>query len=230
MSQEAVRPIRQMSALVLKKYVNQYWSAIFPQFVGPMTGADVKAQIRTMLLQSLGEPDSKIRIAIAFALSSIANSDWPNDFPELLPGLFAILSPEDENKDQNAVHGAMRVLAEFVRSDIMEEQLLDLLRESMPVLLSVLRSPQTTFSTRTHCVKIFRTSSKTLYSMKDEHQAVVTQAMETVLPAWISALGEVLQKDLNDELSRDSNWDGINMRNEIFKVSELRFGTCDIYS
>lgn len=66
--------------------------------------------------------------------------------------------------------------------------------------------------------------------MKDEHQAVVTQAMETVLPAWISALGEVLQKDLNDELSRDSNWDGINMRNEIFKVSELRFGTCDIYS
>lgn len=216
LSQEAAHPIRQMSALVLKKYVNQYWSAIFPQFIGPMTDAEVKRQIRTLLLQALGEPDSKIRIAIAFALSSIANSDWPNDFPELLPGLFTILN---SNKDQNAVHGAMRVLAEFVRSDIMEEQLLDLLRESMPVLLAVLRSPETTFSTRSHCIKIFRTSSKTLYSMKDEHPAVITQAMEAVLPAWIAAIGEVLQRDLNDELSRDTNWDGINTRNEIFRAS-----------
>jgi hypothetical protein len=218
MSSEAAQPIRQLSGLILKKYVNQYWSAIFPQFVGPMIGPEIKSQIRALLLQSLAEPDSKIRVAVAFALSNIAHSDWPNDFPELLPSLFAILNPENANKDQEAIHGAMRVLAEFVRSDIMEEQLLDLLRESMPVLLGVLRSPETTFNTRSQCVKIFRTSSKTLYMMKDEHPAVVTRAMEAVMPSWIEALGSILQRDLEVEFETDAHWDGINTRNEIFRV------------
>lgn len=185
-----------------------------------MTPREVKQQIKPLLIQGLADPERKIRTALAFALSSVAHSDWPTDFPELLPSLFAILDPANSNKDQNAIHGAMRVLAEFVRSDLMEEQLLDLLKESMPVLLGLMRSPESSFGTRTQCVKIFRTSSKTLYMMKDEYPDVVKVAMEGVLPVWIAALGEVLSgKDVQAELESDPAWESINMRTEIYRVS-----------
>lgn len=219
LNQEVPKPTRQLSALILKKYVNQYWSAIFDQFVGPMTSPEIKAQIRTTLLESLGEPDSKIRIALAFCLSEIAHSDWPHDFQELLPALFRVLDPNLPNKNQDAIHGAMRVLAEFVRSDLMEEQVIDLLRESMPILLSILNSSDTTFSTKSQCVKIFRSSSKTLFMMKDERPEVVTQAMEAVMPTWIGALGQALENDAAQQMTNDPNWDSINLRNEIFRVS-----------
>lgn len=215
-------PSRQLAAVLLKQYVTQYWSAGFSQFVGPqMTPREVKQQIKPLLLQGLADPERKIRTAIAFALSNVAHSDWPTDFPELLPTLFNILNPENPHKNQDAIHGAMRVLAEFVRSDVMEEQLMDLLKESMPVLLGVLRSSDAAFGTKTQCVNIFRTSSKTLYMMKDEYPAVAQAAMEGILPAWISVLGEVLQQDVVKELEKDPYWEGINMRTEIFRVSSL---------
>lgn len=71
-------------------------------------------------------------------MSLIANSDWPDEYPELLRSLIALLS----SSSLFSVHGAMQVFNEFIKSDLSEDQILPVLRELLPVLLSVLGSTQ----------------------------------------------------------------------------------------
>lgn len=70
----------------------------------------------------------------AHTLSSIANCDWPEEYPDLLSSLIGLLS----SNSSDSVHGAMQVLTEFIKSDLTEDQILPVLRELLPVLLSIL--------------------------------------------------------------------------------------------
>ena len=74
--------------------------------------------------------------AQAHALSSVANADWPDEYPELLQNLITLVS----SASPNSVHGAMQVFTEFIKSDLTEDQILPVLRELLPVLLSILGS------------------------------------------------------------------------------------------
>ena len=60
----------------------------------------------------------QVRTAVAYAISSIAYWDWPENWPGLFDILVSCLSGESEY----AVDGAMRVLIEFT-SDLSHNQL-----------------------------------------------------------------------------------------------------------
>ena len=77
----------------------------------------------------------------AYVLSEIAHADWPDEYPTLMEQLLKLL----EEGSSDGVHGAMRVLTEFVRSDLSEAQLLPLAREMLPKLLTILGSPDVSF-------------------------------------------------------------------------------------
>jgi hypothetical protein len=70
----------------------------------------------------------------AHTLSTIANSDWPDEYPDLLNHLVQLLL----SGSPGSVHGAMQVFTEFVRTDLTEDQLLPVMRELLPVLISIL--------------------------------------------------------------------------------------------
>ena len=70
----------------------------------------------------------------AHTLSSIASCDWPDEYPELLNNLIALLS----SNSPDSVHGALQVFVEFVKADLTEDQILPVLRQLLPVLLSIL--------------------------------------------------------------------------------------------
>jgi hypothetical protein len=74
----------------------------------------------------------------AHTLSSIANSDWPDEYPDLLSSLIGLLS----SGSSDSVHGAMQVFTEFIKSDLTEDQILPVLRDLLPVLLSILGAPE----------------------------------------------------------------------------------------
>lgn len=67
-------------------------------------------------------------------MSLIANSDWPDEYPNLLNDIIALLS----TNSPDAVHGAMAVFTEFIKSDLSEDQILPVLRQLLPVLLNIL--------------------------------------------------------------------------------------------
>ena len=53
--------IRQMTALLLKQYVDTHWTSLSEKFKGPETSAAAKVTIRNMLPHGLKESISKVR-------------------------------------------------------------------------------------------------------------------------------------------------------------------------
>jgi hypothetical protein len=75
-----------------------------------------------------------LNLTQAHTLSSIANSDWPDEYPDLLNSLISLLSSDSPY----SVHGAMQLFTEFIKSDLTEDQILPVMRQLLPVLLSIL--------------------------------------------------------------------------------------------
>ena len=71
-------------------------------------------------------------------MSTIANSDWPDEYPDLLNLLIQLLL----SGSPGSIHGAMQVFTEFVRTDLTEDQLLPVMRELLPVLILVLSASE----------------------------------------------------------------------------------------
>lgn len=70
----------------------------------------------------------------ANVISEIASSDWPDEWPNLLDSLVSLLG----SGSPDSVHGAVRVMTDFVTSDLSEDQLLPLANTILPQLLRVL--------------------------------------------------------------------------------------------
>ena len=83
--------IRQLAAVVLKHYVKFHWEEDGKHFRGPQASDEDKAAIRHALPQGLSDDIPKIRTAVGMAIASIAKWDWPEKWPELLPGLVGML-------------------------------------------------------------------------------------------------------------------------------------------
>jgi hypothetical protein len=67
-------------------------------------------------------------------VSEIASSDWPDEWPTLVDSLVKLLN----SGRTESVHGAMRVLSDFVSADLSEDQLLPLSNVMLPQLLQIL--------------------------------------------------------------------------------------------
>lgn len=70
----------------------------------------------------------------ASIVSEIASSDWPDEWPDLLDSLVQLL----KSGQPDSVHGAMRVMTDFVSADLSEDQLLPLSSTLLPELLRIL--------------------------------------------------------------------------------------------
>jgi importin-9 len=165
-------------------------------------------------------------------MSIIATCDWPDEYPELLSSLVTLLS----SNAPESVHGAMQVFVEFIKDDMTEDQILPVLRQLLPVLLTILGSTEVHFCslclfgihahtncqqhsalTRARVISVFRQCISTLYMVKDQHSQAVKEAIDSVLPVWLEAFKVLLNISAEQNIS-SSNWDDIAVRIQIFKV------------
>ncbi|GAA6059323.1 hypothetical protein JCM10212_005903 [Sporobolomyces blumeae] len=210
--------LRQSASFALKKYVKEYWSPFFSQFKGPTaTSLEIKSQVREVMFAGLSDPVRKIRLACANIVSSIAQPDWPDDWPTLMDQLLALV----RSSSIDAVEGGMRVLSDFVSITLTEDQLLPIARDMLPTLLIILGSPQTYGpTTRARAILIFRQCVMTLFTVKDEHPEAVKAAIGEILPQWLDAFRQLLEVDVAAELG-SGNWEGIAVRIAIFNALEV---------
>ncbi|TDL19426.1 ARM repeat-containing protein [Rickenella mellea] len=213
-SQNIDVPVRQMTIIMLRKYVNERWSPYFPSFKGNPPTVEMKTQIRQAVFNGLSDPNSKIRSACAHTLSQVANSDWPDEYPDLLNSLIALLS----SASPNSVHGAMQVFSEFIKSDLSEDQILPVLRQLLPVLLSILGSTEYSPLTRARTVSVFRQCVSALFMVKEQHPQAVKEATASVLPVWIEAFKTLLGMDPRADVENTNSWDNLAIRIQIFKT------------
>ncbi|KAL4070440.1 armadillo-type protein [Scleroderma citrinum] len=184
-------PIRQMSSssLLFIRYITERWSPYFPAFKGNAPSVEVKTQIRQAVFQGLSDPDRKIR---SLSASHDGICDWPDEYPDLLNSLIQLIS----SNSPDSVHGSMQVFTEFIKSDLTDDQILPVLRQLLPVLLSILGAPeQHTPLTRARTVSVFRQCVTALYMVKDQHPQAVKEATSSILPVWLDAFRVLLNLD-----------------------------------
>ncbi|WWD20442.1 hypothetical protein CI109_104918 [Kwoniella shandongensis] len=209
-AQDVALPQRQISSPLYR-----LWASTFQQ---PITPIEVKGQIRPIIFSGLSDPQSKIRSASAFALSAVARFDWPDDYPDLLSQLVALLT----TGSPDSVHGAMRIISDFVRNDLSEDQLLPVVQELLPAVLYILGNPQShSSSTRASTVHVFRQVIRMLETVKDEHPQAVRSAMDSLGPVWLGAFTQLLSNDAGVEVQQ--SWESLCIRIEIFRTFSLFF-------
>lgn len=55
--------------------------------------------------------------------------------------------------------------------------------------------------------------------VKDQHPQAVKEAIASVLPVWLEAFKVLLNIDPLQDVADPSNWDGLTVRIQIFKVN-----------
>ncbi|KAF8870248.1 ARM repeat-containing protein [Mucidula mucida] len=215
-SQDGDMSLRQSATILLRKYVKERWSPYFQNFKGNAPSPEIKNQVRQAVFQGLSDPNRKIRSLCALVLTSIANCDWPDEYPDLLNNLISLIS----SGSPDAVHGAMQVFTEFIKADLTEDQILPVLRDLLPVLLSILGATEHQSPlTRSRTISVFRQCTISLYTVKEQHPVAVKEAIASVLPVWLEAFKVLLAIDPQTDVNGD-NWDGLAIRIQIFKALE----------
>lgn len=111
MNQSFDLALRQLSSVMLKKYVEDHWANDENVDGGSHTVVatnQAKDMIRKILPNGLYDPNSKIRASVAYTISTIATIDWPHTWTDLFDIIVKCLGGNEDS-----IHGAMQVLVEF---------------------------------------------------------------------------------------------------------------------
>lgn len=146
-------------------------------------------------------------------LSFITKADWPEDYPSLLNDLLLLIS----SGNNASIHGAMQVLTEFIRSELSEDQVLPILRQLLPLLLTILGSTEHSPLTRARAIAVFRQCITALDMVRKEHPEAVNEAINGVLPQWLDAFRILLEQDALSDL-KDPSWEPLAIRSQVFKT------------
>lgn len=152
LSTQTVLPLRQSAAVSLRKWIRERWSPLAETFIGfPPEGRPVQSEnkggVRQALLHILalpGQGERKLRVAAAACLSLVCSSDWPDEFPELLPSVHQMLQGTGgvSGEDRDRVHGALAFLSEFWSSEMDERQILGGAKDMLPTIEALLADTQ----------------------------------------------------------------------------------------
>ncbi|KZF19359.1 importin beta-5 subunit [Xylona heveae TC161] len=187
--------LRQSALLTLKTFVTSSWSPIFEEFKGLILISDANKQhLRTALLELATSEDSdrKVKTAASYVVSKIASADFPDQWPDLLPRLLALIPVSTDSQ----LHGALRVLADLVEDGLNEDQFFAVARDLVQVIFDVASNDSRKTILRAMAVSIFRSSFDMLEMVMEDHKAEVKAFAEEALHAWSPFFLDIMRKPL----------------------------------
>ncbi|KYN23174.1 Importin-9, partial [Trachymyrmex cornetzi] len=182
-------PIRQLASVLLKQYVETHWCSLAEKFRPPELDNAAKERIKELLPLGLRESISKVRTAVAYAISGIAHWDWPENWPGLFDVLVSCLREESEY----AVHGAMRVLTEFSR-DLTDAQLPNVGPVILQEMYRIFQSEnQYSIRTRGRAIEIFITITTLVAHTGAYEKGFIEQYLQPIIPMFCEKFVECLR-------------------------------------
>jgi hypothetical protein len=196
--------IRQAALLYLKTWILACWSPQFDEFNGPLYVDDGKrAQLRQQLLDLAlsGRDERKIKSAASLVVSKIATSDFPDEWPELLPSVLNVVSTGADSQ----LHGALKVLNELVDDCFNEDQFFKVARDLVRVVFDVAVNDKRKPTLRALSVSVFRSCFDTLEMVMEDHKAAVKAFAEETLSGWIPFFIETMKTALPPSPAQSQN-------------------------
>ncbi|KAG9247708.1 armadillo-type protein [Calycina marina] len=190
-----VPEIRQQALLVLRPFVENNWSGQDENGLTIQVAEPVKVQLRNQLLElaTSGDADRKVKSAASYVVSKIANVDFPEEWPSLLPTILRIIP----NANDAQLHGALKVLADLVEDALSEDQFFQVARDIIKTVYEVALNEGRKTTLRALAVSVFRGCFDIMDMVKDEHGAEVKNFADEILSSWSPFFMVVLKKQLS---------------------------------
>lgn len=125
-------------------------------------------------------------------MSKIANVDFPEQWPNLLPALLHLIP----NASDSQLHGALKVLADLVDESLSEDQFFAVARDIIKTVYDVAINEGRKATLRALAVSAFRGCFEIMDMVKDEHGQEVKVFADEILATWSPFFMEVLKKSL----------------------------------
>ncbi|RFU32070.1 hypothetical protein B7463_g4248, partial [Scytalidium lignicola] len=186
--------IRQSALAVLRRFVEKNWSGASDE--GPTIAiADAtKEQLRVQLLQLAtgNDENRRVKSAASYVVSKIANVDFPDNWPSLLPSLLQLIP----NATDSQLHGALKVLSDLVEDSLSEDQFFSVARDIIKTAYDVAINDGRKYILRAIAVSVFRGCFDIMDMVKEEHGPEVKGFAEEALNAWSPYFLDILKKPL----------------------------------
>ncbi|PVH68789.1 ARM repeat-containing protein [Cadophora sp. DSE1049] len=194
-SHSSVSPqIRQSALLLLRTFVERNWSGESDDGPAVQIDEQIKEALRGQMLElaTSGDADRKIKSAASYVVSKIANVDYPDQWPNLLPAILHLIP----NATDDQLHGALKVLSDLVEDSLSEDQFFSVARDIVKVVYDVAVSDSRKLLLRALAVSVFRGTFDIMDMVKDEHGLEVKGFADEVLNAWSPFFMDIMKKTL----------------------------------
>ena len=133
--------------------------------------------------------EKKLRSSLAYVVSAIAFSDWPEDWPNLFEILMNYLS----SGKQGAIYSSMKVFNEICH-DICDNQIPTIAPILLPKMYEIFVNAHVfSIGTRDRAIQIFTIISETIALMCDYDKSAIDNFLQPMLPQFTEALLKTLE-------------------------------------
>ncbi|KAF3785291.1 Importin-9 [Nymphaea thermarum] len=182
--------------VLLKQFVKQHWQEDDTNYTHPLVPPMEKVTIRNLLLLALDDSHGKICTAASMAVASIAQYDWPEEWPELMPFLLNLIT---DRGNIHAVHGGLRCLA-LLSGDLDDSSVPRLVQLLFPHLHTIVSSNQIyNKHMRTKALSIVHSCISTLGSMTGVYKSETRELMVPMFKAWMEQFSSIMQAPVQSE-------------------------------
>jgi len=136
--------------------------------------------------------ESKLTELNSIVVSKIANNDFPEQWPSLLPTLLHLIQTGTDSQ----VHGSLKVLGELVEDALSDVQFFSAARDIVKVVYDVAVNDTRRDILRALAVSVFRGCFSIMDIVKDEHENQVKAFAEEALAAWCPFFLQTLKRPL----------------------------------
>ena len=223
--------IQQAALLQLKQVISKTWSSSSEEWNEriPVLGDESKEQIRQTLLSlaTSGSSERRVISAASSCVSKIASSDFPDQWPDLLPTLLDLVPRSDEEQ----LHAVLVVLGNLVEDGFDEDQFSTSAVQLVNCLHDVTADPHKKLTSRALAVSSFRACFDTLELVYENNQQAVKKFMQDAADAWLPLFIDILRTPLPHMPTTDeeveghpsvSAWRGVvALKTQVVKVDRL---------
>ncbi|KAI1876843.1 uncharacterized protein JN550_000915 [Neoarthrinium moseri] len=203
--------IRQAALSSLRQFIERNWSGESDEGPTIPISDPVKEQVRNVLLElALGsDGERKIKTAASFAVGKIANVDFPEQWPTLLPTLLNVIP----NGSDGQLHGALKVLSDLVDESLSDEQFFSMAQSIVKVVYDVAINEGRKPILRALAISVFKGCFDLMDQVKDDHPQEVKGFAEEALKGWFPFFLQIMKSRLPErdgqDASQPESWNGV---------------------